>query len=209
MGLEAVQVLWTVASNICDRSIITENYQNMHVTTTFAMKDLRNTKHPLVIWTGLCYGNFTYVAKYAVAIFAEYKKRFNRDHVRSHDASWFLENAGGGGFIRFGTEKHKIWLSKMKEWVEANKAGWWKIHGLPDDQDPTSTAMTEFVQCVPEECQTTRGQVVSAYRKCMISKFSTMKKMRYYYTQPPEWFPEEMQKRLIMMRIERQKRIMK
>lgn len=86
MGLEAVQVVWTVFHLVAPSfETICSDYELENGKKLKAMKPLKNVKHPLVLWGTQCKANVETVITYGAAIFAEYTKRYKRVHVRQND----------------------------------------------------------------------------------------------------------------------------
>ena len=55
-------------------------------------KMISNPKHPLAIWVTICFENYSYAAKIAIALAREYTYRYFRIHACEKHALWLHDN---------------------------------------------------------------------------------------------------------------------
>lgn len=203
MGLEAVQIAWTCVRLFNDDSMASA-FEAAHPSLK-AMKSLGQSKHPVVVWAGLCRENLRMTLRYALAIFGEYERRYRHGpHSRKPDAVWLMANID---LVAFGSDKHTAWTKEMKAWALSGKsdkmdAAWWAVHSIPPGADAaTYPHMTPPTQCMPAEFQVP-GDAPTAFRNYLVSKFATMK-MTFYHSDPPDWLPADIKAALVLARTKR------
>ena len=129
MILELVQLLYSAHLTLGGTILPSDHY-----------KIISNTKHPIAIWVTICFENYFYASKLAIALAKEYTYRYSRIH---------------------SCEKHALWLhdnipcfNKSKDY--SDKVVFGNISGIP--------GLTPIPLCMPDDSKLP-PDVIKSYRK--------------------------------------------